>query len=126
MTNICRCGTYQRIREGGAFGPPTRVPRAAGPRESSHEKYGLCKEHETLAPQVHRRARQSSRSGGLALGLKVPFGVGAVQAQGAATEVNTGLRSSPTDTCVIRHRAFGDGAGHAHRNCATRRRGTGV
>jgi isoquinoline 1-oxidoreductase beta subunit len=40
--------------------------------------------------------------GGLALGLNVPFGVGAVQAQGAATEVNIWVAIKPDDTCVIR------------------------
>ena len=32
MTNICRCGTYQRIRRGRASGMPTRAPpdRASG------------------------------------------------------------------------------------------------
>ena len=40
--------------------------------------------------------------GGLALGLSVPFGVGAVQAQGAATEVNIWVAIKPDDTCVIR------------------------
>jgi isoquinoline 1-oxidoreductase beta subunit len=40
--------------------------------------------------------------GGLALGLNVPFGVGAVQVQGAATEVNIWVAIKPDDTCVIR------------------------
>ena len=40
--------------------------------------------------------------GGLALGLSVPFGVGGVQAQGAATEVNIWVAVKPDDTCVIR------------------------
>ena len=34
--------------------------------------------------------------GGLALGLSVAFGVGAVQAQGAATEVNIWVAIKPT------------------------------
>jgi isoquinoline 1-oxidoreductase beta subunit len=41
-------------------------------------------------------------SGGLALGLNVPFGVGTVQAQDAATEVNIWVAIKPDDTCVIR------------------------
>jgi len=40
--------------------------------------------------------------GGLALGLSLPFGVGAVQAQGATTEVNIWVAIKPDDTCVIR------------------------
>jgi isoquinoline 1-oxidoreductase beta subunit len=40
--------------------------------------------------------------GGLALGLNMPFGVGAAHAQGAATEVNIWVAIKPDDTCVIR------------------------
>ena len=40
--------------------------------------------------------------GGLALGLNVPFGIDAAQAQGAATEVNIWVAIKPDDTCVIR------------------------
>ena len=40
--------------------------------------------------------------GGLALGWKVPFGVDAVHAQNAATEVNIWVAIKPDDTCVIR------------------------
>jgi isoquinoline 1-oxidoreductase beta subunit len=40
--------------------------------------------------------------GGLALGLNVPFGVDAAQAQAVATEVNIWVAIKPDDTCVIR------------------------
>src|SRR4030088_309473 len=40
--------------------------------------------------------------GGLALGLNVPFGVDAAQAQNAAAEVNIWVAIKPDDTCVIR------------------------
>src|SRR6201747_2628168 len=40
--------------------------------------------------------------GGLALGLNLPFGIDAVQAQNAATEVNIWVAIKPDDTCVIR------------------------
>src|SRR3954469_1991824 len=41
--------------------------------------------------------------GGLALGLNLPFGPGAAQAQGAeATEVNIWVAIKPDDTCVVR------------------------
>ena len=40
--------------------------------------------------------------GGLALGLNVPFGIDAAQAQAAATEVNVWVAIKPDDTCVIR------------------------
>src|ERR1017187_7728598 len=44
----------------------------------------------------------AAAGGGLALGLKVPFGIGSAQAQGAATEVNIWVVIKPYDTCVIR------------------------
>ena len=44
----------------------------------------------------------AAAGGGLALGLKVPFGIGSAQAQGAATEVNIWVVIKPDDTCVIR------------------------
>jgi isoquinoline 1-oxidoreductase beta subunit len=44
----------------------------------------------------------AAAGGGLALGLKVPFGIGSAQAQGAATEVNIWVVVKPDDTCVIR------------------------
>jgi isoquinoline 1-oxidoreductase subunit beta len=59
------------------------------------------------------RARMSRRSfvigsaaaagGGLALGMRLPFGIDAAHAQGAAeTEVNAWVVVKPDDTCVIR------------------------
>jgi isoquinoline 1-oxidoreductase beta subunit len=44
----------------------------------------------------------AAAGGGLALGLKGPFGIGSAQAQGAATEVNIWVVIKPDDTCVIR------------------------
>jgi isoquinoline 1-oxidoreductase beta subunit len=44
----------------------------------------------------------AAAGGGLVLGLKVPFGIGSAQAQGAATEVNIWVVIKPDDTCVIR------------------------
>ena len=40
--------------------------------------------------------------GGLALGLNVPFGIDAAQAQAAATELNVWVAIKPDDTCVVR------------------------
>jgi len=45
----------------------------------------------------------AAASGGLAVGLRVPFGIGpAVAASDAATEVNVWVAIKPDDTCVIR------------------------
>ena len=45
----------------------------------------------------------AAASGGLAVGLRVPFGIGpAVGASDAATEVNVWVAIKPDDTCVIR------------------------
>src|SRR5258705_8962477 len=58
------------------------------------------------SPKLSRRkfivGSAAVAGGGLALGLNVPFGVGAAQAQSAATEVNIWVAIKPDDTCVIR------------------------
>jgi isoquinoline 1-oxidoreductase beta subunit len=58
------------------------------------------------SPKLSRRkfivGSAAVAGGGLALGLNVPFGVDAVQAQNAATEVNIWVAIKPDDTCVIR------------------------
>jgi isoquinoline 1-oxidoreductase beta subunit len=58
------------------------------------------------SPKLSRRkfivGSAAVAGGGLALGLNVPFGVGAAQAQNAATEVNIWVAIKPDDTCVIR------------------------
>src|SRR3984885_3080697 len=58
------------------------------------------------SPKLSRRkfivGSAAVAGGGLALGLNVPFGVDAAQAQNAATEVNIWVAIKPDDTCVIR------------------------
>src|SRR3954447_16983738 len=58
------------------------------------------------SPKLSRRkfivGSAAVAGGGLALGLNVPFGVAAAQAQSAATEVNIWVAIKPDDTCVIR------------------------
>jgi isoquinoline 1-oxidoreductase beta subunit len=44
----------------------------------------------------------AAAGGGLALGFKVPFGVDAAEAQGAANELGIWVTVRPNDTCVIR------------------------
>ena len=64
--------------------------------------------------------------GGLALGLNMPFGDGAAQAQGAATEVNIWVAIKPDDTCVIRIARSEMGQGTLTGLVTARGRGTGV
>src|SRR3954467_10061347 len=58
------------------------------------------------SPKLSRRkfivGSAAVAGGGLVLGLQVPFGVAAAQAQSAATEVNIWVAIKPDDTCVIR------------------------
>ena len=44
----------------------------------------------------------AAAGGGLALGMRVPFGIDAAEAQGAETEVNAWVVVKPDDTCMIR------------------------
>src|SRR5258707_1565058 len=84
---------------------------ASGCRRGHHRSQGLGRV--AMKNMVFARGMKLSRrkfivgsaavaGGGLALGLSVPFDVGAVQAQGAATEVNIWVAIKPDDTCVIR------------------------
>src|SRR3954467_4529734 len=58
------------------------------------------------SPKLSRRkfivGSAAVAGGGLVLGLQIPFGVDAAQAQSAATEVNIWVAIKPDDTCVIR------------------------
>src|SRR3954466_6628564 len=58
------------------------------------------------SPKLSRRkfivGSAAVAGGGLVLGLNVPFGVDAAQAQSAGTEVNIWVAIKPDDTCVIR------------------------
>ena len=65
--------------------------------------------NKTVRSQSGKLSRRSfivasaAASGGLAVGLRVPFGIGpAVAASDAATEVNVWVAIKPDDTCVIR------------------------
>ncbi len=57
------------------------------------------------SPRVSRRdfiVASAAAGGGLALGLRVPFGIDAAEAQAAETEVNAWVVIKPDDTTVIR------------------------
>ena len=105
MTNICRCGTYQRIRAAvhlaAGRARPTGQPKRAS-EESGHEKNDRRQTHQALPPQVHRRLRRGA-GGGLALGFNLPFrGEAQAQRAGDGAEVNAWVVIRPDDTCVIR------------------------
>ena len=101
MTNICRCGTYQRIREAvhmAAGGATTGTPVV---REGAMRKMTFGK-----GKQLSRRkfivGSAAVAGGGLALGLNVPFAHGARAERRRANEVNVWVAIKPDDTCVIR------------------------
>ena len=156
MTNICRCGTYQRIRAaihmaagtgkgGGSIIHMGAATDAAAADALSRRSHNLTQAegdamkktqsgsariaHESRAPQVHRRLGAAA-SGGLALGFQPPVRHESGRRPGARR------RRRQRDQRVGRrqarrhlrhpHRARGDGAGHAHRPRAARRRGAGV
>jgi isoquinoline 1-oxidoreductase beta subunit len=59
----------------------------------------------TTPGRISRRAfvvSSAAAGGGLALGMRVPFGIDAARADEAATEVNAWVMVKPDDTCVVR------------------------
>ena len=115
ITNICRCGTYQRIREA--------IHTAA-----SRRRQGIGSG--TMSNRLALRRRSflgtiAAAGGGLALGWRIPAG----RAHGAGPggqAVGIWVVISPDDTTIGAHRPLGNGSGHVHRPGATRRRRTGL
>ena len=151
MTNICRCGTYQRIRAavhmaagrprlaaplftwrlirlGRTISLPTPITQPKRrPEEIRHEKDTQQPDHESFAPQVHRRLRCRRRRAGTRIPLPVWHrnGCGAERGDWRRRGQCLGRRQARRHLRDP-HRALGDGAGHAHRPRAARRRGTRV
>src|SRR5712671_383010 len=86
---------------GGAFGRRRRYHRSQGLGRVAMKSMVFAKSTK-LSRRKFIVGAAAVAGGGLALGLNVPFGVDAVQAQGAATEVNIWVAIKPDDTCVIR------------------------
>src|SRR5229473_3194842 len=86
---------------GGAFGRRRRYHRSQGLGRVAMKNMFFAKSTK-LSRRKFIVGSAAVAGGGLALGLNVPFGVDAVQAQGAATEVNIWVAIKPDDTCVIR------------------------
>src|ERR1700692_4319903 len=86
---------------GGAFGRRRGYHRSPGLGRAAIKNMVFAKSAK-LSRREFIVGSAAVAGGGLALGLNVPFGVGAVQAQGAATEVNIWDAIKPDDTCVIR------------------------
>src|SRR5258707_14583466 len=94
MTNICRCGTYQRIRAG--------VHMAADMAKKASE---TTMKKTLRTTNVSRRkfiVGTAAAGGGLALGFKLPFIGPAEAATAAGTEVNAWVVVRPDSTCVVR------------------------
>ena len=123
MTNICRCGTYQRIRQAVHLAAGAGTTGRA--REVSHEQYGHRKST-ILSRRKFIVGSAAMAGGGLALGLNVPFGVGSASAQGGRDRSQHLGCDQARRYLRDPHRAFGDGAGNAHGTCTARGRGTGV
>ena len=110
ITNICRCGTFQQVREA--------IHAAAQRREEAAMNH-------TLSPQPPRlRDRRRRRRRRLALGLDFPFGRARGASRRRPPEVNAWVVIRPDDTVVDPHRPLGNGPGHAHRPRPAGRRGT--
>ena len=128
MTNICRCGTYQRIREAvhQAAGNGTRAPpiaRAPVVRESSHEKNDLRQRPEALPPHVRRRRggrRQPARSRSASSAVHQRKRT----AQNGATEAEHLGRYQAGRHLCYPHCPLRNGSGHPHRPRPARRRRT--
>ena len=88
ITNICRCGTFQQVREA--------IHAAAnGVRESIMN----------FVPKMNRRSflvSSAAAGGGLALGLNLPFGPDVVRAADGSPEVNAWVVIQPDETVVVR------------------------
>src|ERR1700704_2653880 len=100
MTNICRCGTYQRIRAGVhlAAGQPNGRRAAAPatnkawggpplPKKTPADMSAGASKSGKPKSKVSRRGfvvGSAAATGGLALGFHLPFGIGAGGPQGAA------------------------------------------
>ncbi len=121
MTNICRCGTYQRIREAVHMAANVGT---TGRAEVSHEQFtGSGKDTSELSRRDFIVGSAAIAGGGLALGMSVPFG------DGARAKARRRRQSGQPLGCdqagrYLRHsrRALGDGAGHADRARPARRR----
>ena len=91
MTNICRCGTYQRIRAAVRLAADNVLKREVGMNETI----------QTAGAQPSRRdfvvGSAVAAGSGLALGFHLP-GIGAAAAQGAARAPRStpGWWSNPT------------------------------
>ena len=116
MTNICRCGTYNRVRAAihvVAKGANPAACRARYPvpqhREQGMSRILTSRNAEGAASRAQRAASHSRRRflkgsavavGGLVVPFSIPFAAAAQEA--AAPEINAWVVVRPDDTIVIR------------------------
>jgi len=107
MTNICRCGTYQRIREAvhmAAGGVTTQQVVGGAMRKMTFGKGKQLSRRKFIVGWQRGRRRDGAR----------PERAVALAQNGAAKRGQR-LGSKPDDTCRDPDRPLGDGPGHAHR-----------
>ena len=95
MTNICRCGTYHRIR--AAIKLAARAAECgAADREAMHD------DMRTASRAASSSSAPPPPAAGSSLGFHVPFAGAAPPAQAAPPEINAWVVIKPDDTVVIR------------------------
>ena len=98
MTNICRCGTYQRIRAAVhmAAGNAARPTAQAQVVRRAAMKKMIFGNGQQLSRRKFIVGSAALAGGGLALGLQRAVRRAAAAQNGAATKSTPGSRSSPT------------------------------
>ena len=123
MTNICRCGTYQRIR--AAIHTAGQGQSLRGEETQHENRRHPRKSPNPLPPQVHHQLGRSPAADSPSAST-LPFGrhrrTRRRRSAAAAPKSTHWVVIKPDDTRRDPRRARRDGPGHAHRPRAARRR----
>ena len=106
MTNICRCGTYARVRKAIHA---LAAQASTGGSDERDQRPKLSRARSFMVSTAPPAAA-------CALGFHLPLGgTRAARAATAGTEVNAWIVIHPDDRVVDPHRPLRDGAGHPDR-----------